>query len=295
MKKKIVISFMMILLLFSITAQDKPIITVLDFETEAVSEQEMKSVISLFSSALFNTGKYRVIDTSERDTILNEMEFSLSSCSDETCQIDIGKMLSAEMIVVGSLGTLGSKYILSSKILETGTGQTIRTADRIYADLDELVNDLFRFAGELSGLSQKQQDELAEKKPEEKKAISWKPFVTVPTLVGGIGLGGFGGYLIYSAIQYYTNNVEPAWTVYNNASEEADFDSLHAVYQSELDIFKEKFITASVIAGGGVVLLAVSAIVFSIPDKRDEAASSLSFSANLLNKNIVALSFNYKF
>ena len=118
--------------------------------------------------------------------------------------------------------------------------------------------------------------------------------MTVPTLIGGIGLGGFGGYLIYNAIQYYTNNVEPAWTDYSTAAEDADFDSLHAVYQSESDIFKDKFLNASLVAGGGIVLLAVSAIVFLIPDKRDEEVSSLSFSVGLFNEKIASLSFIYK-
>ena len=58
--------------------QTKPIITVLDFKTEALSQTEMKTVLSLLSSALFNTGKYTVIDVTQRESLLKEIEFSSS-------------------------------------------------------------------------------------------------------------------------------------------------------------------------------------------------------------------------
>ena len=38
------------------------------------------------------------IEVSQRDNILKEMEFSLSGCSDESCMLEVGKMLSAESI-----------------------------------------------------------------------------------------------------------------------------------------------------------------------------------------------------
>lgn len=64
----------------------------------------MKSIISLLSSALFQTGEFTVIDVSERERLLQELEFSMSDCTDESCLREVGRMLSAEGIAAGNLG-----------------------------------------------------------------------------------------------------------------------------------------------------------------------------------------------
>jgi molybdopterin biosynthesis enzyme MoaB len=65
---------LLVLLLSALTApafaQTKPVITVLDFKTDGVSDKEMRSIIELLSSALFNTGQYQVIDVTQRETLL---------------------------------------------------------------------------------------------------------------------------------------------------------------------------------------------------------------------------------
>ncbi len=49
------------------------------------------------------------------------------------------------MIVVGSLSKIGSRYVLSCKLLETQTGKPLGTGDGIYANLDAMVDDLRNF------------------------------------------------------------------------------------------------------------------------------------------------------
>ncbi|HAK46376.1 MAG TPA: hypothetical protein DCO79_10730 [Spirochaeta sp.] len=67
--------------------------------------------VDFVSSHIVSTGNYRVIDRSQRQTILNEIQFSYEGCSDETCQLEIGRLLSAKLIVIGSLGKLGEQYL----------------------------------------------------------------------------------------------------------------------------------------------------------------------------------------
>jgi hypothetical protein len=155
-----------------VVAQDQPTITVLDFQINNIAEGDMRSIISLLSSALFQTGQYKVIDVSQRDTILKELEFSQSDCTDESCQLEIGKMLSAEMIVVGNIGKVGARYLLSTKILETETGNTLHAADGIYKDLESLIDDIYSFAARLAG---DEEEAVAEKPAEEKPAPEPEP------------------------------------------------------------------------------------------------------------------------
>jgi TolB-like protein len=138
------------LMSFSVFAQEKPIMTVLDFVTNGVSKSEMRTIISFLSSALFKTDKFIVIDIQERDSLLREMEFSMSGCSNETCLLEIGRLLSAQYIVTGNIGRVGSRYVLAIKMLETETGRTMSASEGVYASIDEIVDDLYDIAAELS-------------------------------------------------------------------------------------------------------------------------------------------------
>lgn len=142
---------LVIAILIPASAQTKETLAVLDFNTEAVSKTEMSAIVEFLSNELFRTDKYIVIDVSQRETILQEMEFSMQGCSDDSCALEIGKMLSAELIVVGTLSKIGSRYLMSAKMLETETSRTVGTANGKYTDLDEMIDGLEKIAYSLAG------------------------------------------------------------------------------------------------------------------------------------------------
>ncbi len=152
-KKASVIGLLLIICMcLPLYSQGKETLAVLDFKTEAVSEVEMNAIVEFLSAELFKTNKYVVIDVSQRETILSEMEFSMQGCTDDTCALEIGKMLSAEMIVTGNLSKVGSRYLMSVKMLETETSRTMGTANGKYNDLDELIDGLEPIAFGLAGM-----------------------------------------------------------------------------------------------------------------------------------------------
>ncbi len=158
MKNKAVILFLFFMLTANVIfSQEKPVITVMDFSTEDISKKDMEAMISRLSSALFQTGVYTVIDISQRETLLLELEFSLSGCVDDSCALEAGKLLSAENIVVGNISLVGKSYSVSAKTLITETGETLFTADGIYADIETLLNNIDTIALQLSGLSENAQ------------------------------------------------------------------------------------------------------------------------------------------
>lgn len=299
----VLILFLLALCSSFLYAQDKPIITVLDFKTSDVSEDEMRSIISLLSSALFQTDKYTVIDVTERENILGEIKFSLSGCTDEECQIEIGKLLAAENIVVGSIGTVGSKYVVSVKLLDTSTSRTVSTADGIYSDLDAVLEGIIPLAFKLAGMPVEETTETASAgavgtdgagpsgnggtAPARQPASGTK-VAAVSTLGAGAIAGGVGGYLLYSAIQYLNGPVEDAFQAYDNAAPGSDFDSLFQTYTDEYDQYWSKFIISVAIAGSGAVLLVTSAVLFAIPAKEPDPVTILSF---LVQPNIEGVSF----
>lgn len=124
-----------------INHKNKPLITVFDFKSENISKSDSILIVDLITSSLISTNKYRVIERSQRKKILEEINFSLSGCVDDSCQIEIGKMLSAEYIITGSIGKVGNKFVLNLRVLDVETGESISTSYKIYNSIDLLVED----------------------------------------------------------------------------------------------------------------------------------------------------------
>jgi hypothetical protein len=226
MAKRFCLPVLMLAAALSLSAQqDKPVITVLDFTINEVSQAEMKSIIGLLSSAMFKTNFFTVIDVSQRETVLKELQFSMSGCSDESCMLEIGKLLAAEAIVMGSIGRVGSKYVLSAKMLETEPARTLSTADGIYDSLDALLGGIFDVAKELAapyagaaaqappqsaaqppaaGTPAKQPARKKERPAAEPRAPREPGAVSIAgivTLAGGLACAGAGTYFLIAALR----------------------------------------------------------------------------------------------
>jgi len=118
----------------------RPVLSVLDFEIRNMSAAEGQMIVDLMTSALLTTGRFRMIDRGQRDSILKEIEFSYSDCTDVQCQIEIGRLLAAERIVVGSVGRAGDRFLLTAKLLDVTSGEMLSSAYKVYASLNELVD-----------------------------------------------------------------------------------------------------------------------------------------------------------
>ncbi len=126
-----------------------PVVAVLDFRIENIAPSDGKLIQDLLASALIQTRSYRVLDRSQQENILREIERSLSACTDESCQIEIGRMLSADRILVGSLGKVGQRYVISAKMLDVRSGEALASSSKVYMSLEELVEGCAEIVGAL--------------------------------------------------------------------------------------------------------------------------------------------------
>jgi len=114
-------------------------LAVLPFQAKGVSEQDVSVVTDLLSSSLANTGSFQVFERNQIDAVLKEIEFSQSSISDAGSQIEVGKLLAADYVVVGSVASVGTKIIVDAKLVAVATGQTVVSASEIKASLDDII------------------------------------------------------------------------------------------------------------------------------------------------------------
>jgi len=92
------------------------------------------------------TGTCQLIDRKQRETILEHIEFSYSQCADESCQLEIGRLLSASQLVVGSIGQIGGWLVVTVRLVDGPTGQTLGSVSEKYLSLEALIDALASLA-----------------------------------------------------------------------------------------------------------------------------------------------------
>jgi len=127
------------LCVFPAGAEEKPVLSVLNFESSGLSGAEVNLVSDIITSHVQKTGAFRVIDRFQRKTIMDEIAFSLSGCVEESCQLEIGRLLSASFIITGSLGSVGSLYVMNLRLIAVETGETVRSETGSFRSIETLM------------------------------------------------------------------------------------------------------------------------------------------------------------
>ena len=134
--------------------QEKPRIAVLPFSPLEVSESEARVITSLFETALVKTGVYNVLEQNQISEILDAQAFSLSGCTDDACAVEVGELLSAELIILGEFSRVGERYIANAKIIDVELGKN-EAADSVSAGsiADMTDTQITLLAYKLAGLT----------------------------------------------------------------------------------------------------------------------------------------------
>ena len=141
------------LLLVPVAAQDRPILAVPTIEAIDVSDSVASVCRNMVEAALVKTGEFQVMSATDVEDILNAQKFSLSGCTDESCAVEIGKLLSADHIVTGELTGLGEKMILALRLVDVTTGKSIGAEITTIESIDAMQELVFEASYKLAGLT----------------------------------------------------------------------------------------------------------------------------------------------
>lgn len=138
-------------------------IAVLDLTANGISESEARSLSEslraqvskvVLSSEFTEQSEiaYSIIERAQMEKILDEYDFQSTGCTDVECAIELGHMLSAERIIIGSVGLVGDTYNLTVRMIDLETSKYIAIADYKFTGrrdnllnegIPAVVNDLF--------------------------------------------------------------------------------------------------------------------------------------------------------
>ena len=161
--KRITLSGLIFLFFTSIlVSQELPRIAVIPFDAVSVSRNDASIATMLFETSLVNTEKYTVVEQSNVEKILDAQSLALTGVVDEETAIQIGRLLAAEQIVLGSMAKIGEEYIINAKMIDVQSGQNIR-AERIrFTQINEIGEAAEHLARIFAGLEERQLARLGE-------------------------------------------------------------------------------------------------------------------------------------
>ena len=99
-------------------AQEKMIVAVLDLQPKGASRIVAGAVTDIIRAEMVKTGLYIIVERVRMNEILKEHEFQMTGCTDQTCAVQIGKMLSARKILLGEINKIGQTFVISVRIVD---------------------------------------------------------------------------------------------------------------------------------------------------------------------------------
>lgn len=159
-----VLSLLIFFSLVSASAQENKLkIAILNLKsTNGVSEGESGLISDRLRNEFFSTGMVDVMERDQMQEVLKEQGFQQSglTCADEGCMVEIGRMLGVQRLVTGSIGKLGSMFMVNvrSVNIETGRFEKVISED-VKGDIENVVEIIPVIARRITGM-----EEIPEKK-----------------------------------------------------------------------------------------------------------------------------------
>jgi TolB-like protein len=166
----IIVLIFIAVLVFTLNANTevKPTIAVLDFESVGSEEHLGKAVSEIMRTELIGTRKFRVVERSQINQALSEQKLQKSGIVDEKSAVEIGKLLGADLIIIGSVVKIGTAYTINSRMIDVKTGEATLGRNVTGNDLNLLTNQSRSLIDNLFGTGRKE----AEQKPHEARAVA---------------------------------------------------------------------------------------------------------------------------
>ena len=143
-----------IYLLLSGVTWTQTVIAVFEFENNGLEPREVRQLSTRLESEMVKLGDFKVVERSKIDDILKEQKLQISGNVEEAL-VDVGKLLGANQIILGSIGKIGEVYTLSAKLVDVESGELLTSSDfDAKKGLSEFLGDgLENVALELTGVS----------------------------------------------------------------------------------------------------------------------------------------------
>ena len=187
-------------------------LAIVKLDALGISKKEARSLTERITSQMISCGKYTVLDRVNTDKILDEMKFQSSGCTDTKCAIEVGKILNAHYILVGSVSTFGNNFIIDCRIINVETSEAVKSASfTTRKNLDKLLQGTKNIVSQLCDIDI---EEINNQSIENKKSNNLKKKALARSIyrTGGLyfGYNFFGEFKFDSGLESGNNQYDNA-------------------------------------------------------------------------------------
>jgi len=154
----------------------KDYIAVIDFDANNVKKSNARALTERLTTELIKVDQYIVVERSKVDKMLKEQKFQSSGCVNISCAVEVGNVLGAKYIVVGTISKFGQTYTLDARLVDVESSESIRSADYTsQGRIDDLLlkgvpSIVKQLVGEYDDTPQSQVEDTEDSK----NRINWK-------------------------------------------------------------------------------------------------------------------------
>ncbi len=125
-------------------------LAVLDFKADGVSRATSRRISELIRVNIVNTRNILIIERAQMGRILNEQGFQQTGCVEVGCAVKVGKILSANKILVGTVMKLGKSMVITARVVDVEKGISEFSHDQKIESDDKLYDNVKDFSKKLS-------------------------------------------------------------------------------------------------------------------------------------------------
>ncbi len=151
--KKIIFMIFCAVFLFSaisVFAGDKVTVAVLDLDPKGVPKIAAMAVSDIIRAEFVNIANFTVVERAQMKAILEEQSLQMTGCTDASCAVQFGKILSAKRIVIGEVTKLGKGAIITARYVDVAKGTSLFSAKDKADTIDDIDKAAERLAKNLA-------------------------------------------------------------------------------------------------------------------------------------------------
>jgi hypothetical protein len=122
----------------NISRADKLTVAVLDLEARGMSKIAAMTVCDIIRSELIDSDRFLVVERNQMNVILKEQGLQQTGCTDSSCAVQIGKLLSARKVLIGEVNKLDTAIHITVRIVDVERGLAEFSTSEKAKSLDEI-------------------------------------------------------------------------------------------------------------------------------------------------------------
>ena len=150
MKKLLATVALMVLAGFCFGQSPRAVVVPLENRAGSAHNNDVETLTDLFMNFINDTRRLNVIDRGAVNSMMKEQRVQADAWADDDKAAEMGKLLNARYVIRSAISMLGNSFIVSSRVLDITTTETVSSANVQFRSMDEALSKMEELASNLT-------------------------------------------------------------------------------------------------------------------------------------------------